>query len=165
MYPLARSCSSDTRGCSAKLAFVSGRFRRRGQMQMRRSRTRTWATRLGLLALAINALVPVHLAFDLAEILGPSARCDAHAEVDGIERNLLALLSGHRDADGRSDEHGKHHACPVCSALGALASFAPSAPSVLWMPPPAGLPAVSCVVQSGRIAVSAAYRARAPPVS
>jgi len=132
---------------------------------MRGRRTRIWATRLGLLALAINALVPVHLAFDLAEILGRSAQCDAHAEVDGVERNLLAVLSGHRDAHGRSDEHGKHYACPVCSALGAFASFAPSAPSVLWMPPPARLPAVSCVVQSARIAVSAAYRSRAPPIS
>ena len=36
-------------------------------MRMRMWRGRNWAARLGLLALVLNALVPVHLAFDLAE--------------------------------------------------------------------------------------------------
>src|SRR5690242_14609331 len=40
---------------------------RRARMRARYWRGRIWAARLGLLALALNALVPVHLAFDLAE--------------------------------------------------------------------------------------------------
>ncbi|MBO0736683.1 MAG: hypothetical protein J2P48_08955 [Alphaproteobacteria bacterium] len=133
-------------------------------MQLRKWRTKIWAARLSLLALALNALVPVHLAFDLAEVLGPSAECGACPEPDGVDRNVVALLAGHRDADHRSDEHSKHFGCPVCSALAAFASFVPpAAPPALWVPPPARLPAFSCVVHFGRIAVAAAYRSRAPP--
>ena len=85
-----------------------------------------WAAWLGLLALAVNALVPVHLAFDLAEALAP-ARHSAGEEAGSAERHLLALLSGYREAESPADEHGKHehghrdhHGCPVCSAFGAL---------------------------------------------
>ena len=57
-----------------------------------------WAAWLGFLALAVNALVPAHLAFDLAEALAP-ARHSAGEEAAGVERQLLALLSGHREAE------------------------------------------------------------------
>ena len=86
-------------------------------MRARPWRGRIWAARLGLLALALNALVPVHLAFDLAEAFEPAQHCGTHVEAGGAERRLLAMLSGHPEADGTSDEHGKHHACPVCGAL------------------------------------------------
>ena len=132
-------------------------------MRTRQWRGRIWAARLGLLALALNALVPVHLSFDLAESLGP--QCGAHGAVDGAERRLLALLSGHREAGGASDEHGKHHACPVCSALGALAGFAPPAPTALLALFPVGLPTAHSVVQTERVGAPAAYRSRAPPVA
>ena len=134
-------------------------------MRARKWRSRIWAARLGLLALALNALVPVHLAFDLAEGFEPAPQCGAPVEVGGTERLLLALLSGHREADGTSDEHGKHHACPVCSALGALAGFAPPAPTALLVPSPARLPAALFVIQAERVGAPAAYRSRAPPVA
>jgi hypothetical protein len=136
-------------------------------MRARRWRGRIWAARLGLLALALNALAPVHLAFDLAEASEPAHQCDAHAEVDNAERHLLALLSGHRDADGTSHEHGKHHgtACPVCSALGALAGFVPPAPTALSLPLPAGLPSTLAIIQGEPVGDSAGYRSRAPPIA
>jgi hypothetical protein len=134
-------------------------------MRARQWRGRIWAARLGLLALALNALVPIHLAFDLAEAFEPAHQCGAQVQVGGAERRLLALLSGHRETDGTSDEHGKHHACPVCSALGALASLAPPAPTALLAQFPVGLPTAHSVIQAERAGAPAAYRSRAPPVA
>jgi hypothetical protein len=61
------------------------------------------------------------------------------------------------------DEHGKHHACPVCSALGALAGFAPPAPTALLDLFPVGLLTTHFVVQAERVGDPAGYRSRAPP--
>ncbi len=134
-------------------------------MRARQWRGRIWAARLGLLALALNALVPVHLAFDLAEAFEPAQQCGTHVEAGGVERRLLAMLSGHPEADGTSDEHGKHHACPVCGALGALAGFAPPAPTALLALFPVGLPTAHSVIQAERAGAPAAYRSRAPPLA
>jgi hypothetical protein len=133
-------------------------------MRVRQWRGRIWAARLSLLALAVNALVPVHLAFGIAEVLGAPPQCSAHVEAGGVERLLLALLGGHRDAGGTSDEKSKHHACPVCGALGALAGFAPPAPAVLSALSSGGLPHAHSVIQAERAGPPAAYRSRAPPV-
>ena len=133
-------------------------------MRLRTWRGRIWAARLGLLALALNALVPIHLAFDIAEAL-EAPQCSAHASVDNGERHLLARLAGHRDANGKSDEHGKHHACPVCSALGSLAAFAPPSETALSAPLPAALPTPHFLVQTERFGARAAYRSRAPPLT
>ena len=133
-------------------------------MRMRTWRGRIWAARLGLLALALNALVPIHLAFDIAEAL-EAPQCSAHAEVDNAEWHVLALLAGHHDANGKSHEHGKHHACPVCSALGSLAAFAPPAATALSAPAPATLPTAHFLVQTERSGPAAAYRSRAPPLT
>ena len=59
-------------------------------MRARKWRGKIWAARLGLLALALNALVPVHLAFDLAEAFEPAHQCGTNVEVDNRERQLLA---------------------------------------------------------------------------
>ena len=131
---------------------------------MRTRRGKIWIAGLGLLALVLNALVPIHLAFDIAETL-EAPQCSAHAQVDNAERGLLALLSGHRHANGKSDEHGKHHACPVCSALGALAAFVPPASAALSGPAPTDLPTAHFVVQTQRFSVPAAYHSRAPPLT
>jgi len=134
-------------------------------MRLRTWRGRIWGARLGLVALALNALVPIHLAFDIAEAL-EAPQCSAHhTEVDNAERHLLALLAGHHDANGKSDEHGKHHACPVCSALGSLAVFAPPAATALSAPTPGDLRTAHFLVQTERIGAPAAYRSRAPPLT
>jgi hypothetical protein len=78
---------------------------------------------------------------------------------------LLALVSGHRDADGKSHEHHKHRACPVCSALGSLAGLAPPSPTALPVPLPTGLRATLSVIEGQSVGAPAAYRARAPPLA
>jgi hypothetical protein len=130
-----------------------------------------WAAGLGLLALALNALVPVHLAFDLAEALAPVQNYPAHDGAGGTERQLLALISGHREAEKPADEHGKdghshhHHDCPVCGALGALVGFALATPVVLPTPLPTTLPAAPPSVQHRAAGTPAGYRSRAPPTA
>ena len=131
---------------------------------MKTWRGRTWAARLGLLALALNALVPIHLAFDIAEAI-EAQQCSAHAEADNAERHLLALLIGHHHANGKAEEHTKHHACPVCGALGALTSFVPPAATVLLIPALANLPTAHFLVQTERFSAPVAYRSRAPPLT
>jgi hypothetical protein len=167
LYPPSRSCSGYARGCPVKLEFFSGRFYRRDQMQVKRWRTRIWSTRLSLLALALNALVPVHLAFDLVEALRPACQA-AHEEADTAERHLLALISGHREAECQADEHGRHghshhHECAVCSALGTLAGLTAPALVVLSAPAPAALPAALPLDQHKAFGTLAGYRSRAPP--
>jgi hypothetical protein len=131
---------------------------------MRTRRGKIWATRLGLLALVLNCLVPIHLSFDIAEAV-EAPQCSAHAYVDNPERHLLALLIGHHGANGKAEKHGKHHACPVCGALGALAGFVPPASVALLIPGPADLPTAHLLVQTERFSAPAAYRSRAPPLT
>jgi hypothetical protein len=123
-----------------------------------------WAAWLGLLALAVNALVPVHLAFDLAEVLAP-ARQSADEEAGGTERHLLALLSGHREAESPADEHGRHHhpGCPVCSAFGALTGLALPMPVLLPAANATGLTAALPATEIEPAGTPVGYRSRAPP--
>jgi hypothetical protein len=128
-----------------------------------------WAAWLGLLALAVNALVPVHLAFDLAEALAP-ARQSADEEAGDAERHLLALLSGYREAESPADEHGKHehghrdhHGCPVCSAFGALTGLALPTPVLLPFADAAGLAAPLPASEIEPAGNPVGYRSRAPP--
>jgi hypothetical protein len=131
-----------------------------------------WAAWLGVLALVVNALVPIHLAFDLAEAGGAAhphgahSHSHAHSQPRSVEWLVLARLSGHNEPHGKSHEHGKGHAtaCPVCSAIGTLAGFAPAAVIALPLPPPATLPVVLAAIGGEPSSVALAYRSRAPPV-
>lgn len=120
-----------------------------------------------MVALALNALVPVHIAFDLAEALGAAPGRVAHADARGAEWSILARLVGHAEANGKSREDGKAKAppCPVCSALGALAGFAPPDAVFLAAPPPAAMPAALAAIGAESAGVSLAYRSRAPPAA
>jgi Protein of unknown function (DUF2946) len=126
-----------------------------------------WGAWLGLLALALNALVPVHIAFDVADALSPpSGRASGRAH--GLEWRALALLTGHADAVGKSDNHGKQHHvdCAVCSALGTLAGFAPAAAVVVPLPAAFATATVAAAPAEAPIrAPAAAYLSRAPPLS
>jgi hypothetical protein len=130
-------------------------------------RGRTWVAWLGLLALALNALVPVHLAFDLAEVFAP-ARHAADDEADSAERHLLALLSGHREAENPAHKHGRHghghhHECAVCSAFGALTGLALPAPMLLHVGDATGLAAAPPATETEPAGTAPGYRSRAPP--
>jgi hypothetical protein len=138
-------------------------------MQVKTRETRIWSTRLSLLALVLNALVPVHLAFDLAEALRPACQA-THDESDSAERHLLALISGHREAECQADEHGRHghshhHECAVCSALGTLMGLAAPPLVVLSVAAPAALPAALPLDQHIAFGTFGGYRSRAPPVA
>jgi len=124
------------------------------------------AALLGLLALALNALVPVHLAFDLVEAVAAGRPHTAHDRATDLERDLLALLSGHRD--GAHHHHGKHRGtdCPTCNSLGSIAALA--VPVAAALPLPAisatAVPAATSGGEAHRVA-AASYRPRAPPLS
>jgi hypothetical protein len=75
------------------------------------------------------------------------------------------LLSGHHGAKGKSDEHGKHHACPVCSTLGALAGFVPPTLIALSVPLRAALPATLSLAENEPVGAPTAYHSRAAPLA
>lgn len=138
-------------------------------MRPDRLRLITLSAWLGVVALAINALVPVHLAFDLAHDLEAAAqREDSGAADHDLSWRLLALITGHIDADHTSDGHDKHHhtGCAVCSSLGTLASFAPV--SAILLPVPIRIDALvllTAITSDPLAAPAAAYRSRAPPIA
>jgi Protein of unknown function (DUF2946) len=130
-------------------------------------RRATGAVWLAVVALALNALVPIHLAFDLAEALAPFHHDAAFGHEDSVERRVLALLSGHLSEDHETHHRGHAHgaACPVCSALGAIAGFAAPAPFVLPTPALAARSQAVFPAPAVRfVGVAFAYRSRAPPV-
>lgn len=126
-----------------------------------------WAARAGILALALNALVPVHLAFDFAEDLAPARHGGADPEHHTIEWRVLAALIGHsaHDADD-TDDHGHHHdaTCPVIAAFGALTGLVTATVPTIAQPIAVAIldPPTPDAFQSADTP-SVAYRSRAPP--
>jgi GAF domain-containing protein len=141
--------------------------RMRGRI-LARSRRRVgvrWAARAGILALVLNAFVPIHLAFDLGEALAPAH----HDERHGLEWRAIAALIGHaaNDADD-DDDHGHHHeaTCPVIAAFGALTGLVTA--TVPTLAQPIAVAVVHSAVASEAAVVlvrAAAYRSRAPPLA
>jgi Protein of unknown function (DUF2946) len=119
---------------------------------------------LAMLALLLDALVPIHLSFDLVDALNASNAHGSHTRVEP-SHELLAKLVGH---EGRPDRHGgDHHRtnCAVCSSVSTLAGFAAPLPTILPAPNTAAQPvvlAMRLVALSG--AFPASYRSRAPPL-
>jgi hypothetical protein len=126
---------------------------------------------LGVIALGLNALVPVHLAFDLAHALAPDRPGAAAAADHDFVRCLLTLLTGHHDEDedqsSSGPEHHHHHDdCAVCGAIGALAGFAPVTVVLPAVPIGAYLPVPPAVVAAApRTVCVVAYHSRAPPIA
>jgi Protein of unknown function (DUF2946) len=128
---------------------------------------------LGVIALSLDALVPIHLAFDLAHALETAAHRggSSAAERDFSER-LLTLVTGHHDEDtasgGKTSSPDKHHHpdCAVCSSLGTLAGFAPAAIVPPSIPIRVEAPILLAAIASEPPAAPAtAYRSRAPPIA
>jgi hypothetical protein len=129
-------------------------------MKLRELRRTIWAVWLGMAALGLNALVPIHAAFDLAEATGKTGH--------GLEWRLFALASGHGEDAGKPDTHRTHHGhatvCAVCSAAAALAGFAGAAAIPLPAPYAGGAPATFAVAPDKPDGTfTAAYLSRAPP--
>ena len=135
-------------------------------MRPHRLRLRAIAAWLGIVALGFNALVPVHLAFDLSHAFETGHRHAGENAAHGLAWSVLTLLTGHdehRDPTG-SHHHHRHADCAVCGALGTLAGFAPAAAAILALP--VRLEAPTLIVAAGErphAAPPAAYRSRAPP--
>lgn len=126
-----------------------------------------WGARLGVLALALFSLVPIHLAFDLCEWAHEQHPGSDAARYHGAQWHLLARLTGHEDSGTTPDEHGKgHDDCPVCSALGTLVGFSVTASPVL--PVAVAVSTSSFVLPADDRPVNilpAVYRSRAPPLA
>lgn len=137
-------------------------------MRPGRLRLRVMAAWLGVLALALDALVPVHLAFDLAHAAAPTRHRERPADRDFIAV-LLTLVTGHHDAAGAGGAPERHHRgdhCAVCGAAATLAHFAPAAAVLLWPPAFAGVPKPAPpAAETPRPLAFVAYRSRAPPLA
>ncbi|MGH7048416.1 MAG: DUF2946 family protein [Stellaceae bacterium] len=138
-------------------------------MRRRGARLALIAAWLGVIALGLDAIVPVHLAFDLAErVAAVTHQAGAVAAERGFSWRLLALLSGHRAGDDSPDHGGKHHRvdCAVCSSLGTLAGFAPT-PVLPFVAPlaVAAAPPRLLIARAPHQVAAAAYRSRAPPIA
>ena len=142
-------------------------------MRPNRVRLGAIAAWFGVIALSLDALVPIHLAFDLAHAFNAAAhRGHAAAAGHDLSWRLLALITGHNDEDapsgGKASGRGKHHHadCPVCSSLGTLAGFAPAAAVPLSVPICIEAPIQIAALDSAPHAATAvAYRSRAPPIA
>ena len=136
-------------------------------MRSVRPKVNSIAAWLGICALILNALVPIHLAFDLADALDNGHREHVgHHHHHGSRDGLLAALVGHRHSDGNSEGQSKHpHPdCAVCGTLGAIGGFAPA--SAIAVPVPTlvdALPAPDATTGDFRGLFHVAYRSRAPP--
>jgi hypothetical protein len=121
----------------------------------------------GAIALGLNALVPIHLAFDLADAIEPANH--APTEAAGLDVQLLALLCGHQaDSDHhrhhQDDKPGSHHGCAVCAAVTTLVALALPATATLHLPKATAVqPAAAAAVAAPSAILAAAYRSRAPP--
>jgi hypothetical protein len=139
------------------------------QMRPKRLRLGAIAAWLGVIALGLNALVPIHLAFDLAEALEAGAYHHTTENAGhGLEWRVLALVIGHDDDADKPDAHGRHHHpdCAVCGSLGTLAGFAPAVAAVLPLPLRIEVPTpVGAARSEPHAAPPAAYRSRAPPIA
>ncbi len=131
-----------------------------------RPRVNSIAAWLGICALILNALVPIHLAFDLADALenGHAEHVGDHHH--GSRHGLLAMLVGHRHTDGKSEGQPTHRHldCAVCGTLGAIGGFAPATAIAVPVPTLAhASPPVAATTDGIRGLSHAAYRSRAPP--
>jgi hypothetical protein len=138
-------------------------------MQPNRLRLGAIAAWLGVIALSLDALVPIHLTFDLAHTFETTTHREASGPAEhDFSWRLLALVTGHQDADGKARSHVKHHRhdCPVCSSLGTLAGFAPAATAPLSVPIRVETPILLATIASEPPGAPAtAYRSRAPPIA
>jgi hypothetical protein len=120
---------------------------------------------LAMLALLLDALVPIHLSFDLVDALN-TGHAHGGLNAGAPSHELLAQLVGH---EGHPHQHGRDHHhrtdCAVCSAASTLAGFAAPSPVMLPAPNTVAQPvllAMACTAFAGSF--PAPYRSRAPPL-
>jgi hypothetical protein len=126
-------------GCAPGAAAGSGLME--FAMRLNRLRLKAIAAWLSVTALGLHALVPIHLAFNLAAASSRSLECGRQAvapyDVHDASWHLLALLTGRAEGSDHPDpRHGAHQPAQwaVCGALVTLAGFAPAASAILPLP-------------------------------
>jgi hypothetical protein len=140
-------------------------------MRPLRLRVGAIAAWFGVVALALNALVPIRFVYGLAFGFVDAREC-GHYEGQAVARQdpgwwVLALLTGYDETRDPSHAHkGLHPAAgAICGVVGSLADFVPAAatatPSPLRFAELRRSPAASENLPSGTVA--AAYWSRAPP--
>src|SRR5215469_13040530 len=90
---------------------------------------------LGVMALGLNALVPIHLAFDIAHALA-AGDPDDHSDDRDFVGCLLTLVVGHQEDENQSPpQKGHHHeGCGVSGSIGSLTGLAPVTATFLAVP-------------------------------
>jgi hypothetical protein len=139
---------------------------------MRRSRPRAGAIAawLGVIALCLDMLVPIHFAFGLATGVADAREC-GHYEGSAPPSHdaawwALALLTGQQPGTDPSHSHAGFHpaAAVFCGATGVLAGFTPPIAAALPVPPQLENPRATIVVATNPAqTLPAGYRSRAPP--
>lgn len=129
-------------------------------MPLARHRAGLGAAWLGILALSLNLLIPIHLILDLGDVRDDEPSSPIQAD------NFLAALVGHREGGGElpGGDH-RHVNCAVCGTLAALTGIAPTAGIALPMP---GVTPAIVRAPAGigypTPAPPPPYRSRAPPL-
>ena len=142
-------------------------------MRPNRVRLGAIAAWLGVIALSLDALVPIHLAFDLAHAFNAAAhRGHATAAEHDFSWRLLALVTGHNDEDAPS---GGKAAAAASTTTRIVRSAVRSAPLPALPRPPLFRYrfrfAIEAPVQIAALdsaphaAPAVAYRSRAPPIA
>jgi hypothetical protein len=141
------------------------------EMQKKRRRPGALGLWLGVLALTLNALAPIQLAFGMALTLADARQCghreSAAAELHGPGRWAIAVLTAGSSVKEPFQSHKGLHPVTgaVCSLVAAPTGFIASSPAV--MPLPALSFGVHLRPTAAEISAQAAhsdYRSRAPPV-
>lgn len=138
----------------------------RGTFAMGRTRLKmAMAAWLGVITLGFNALVPIHLAFDLAHSLTADDHDDHGGDHDFV-RCLLTLVIGHHEDEDQTPSHKGHHheGCAVCASIASLAGLAPAAAMFLAGPVLVYGATPELIDRAApRTAPLTAYHSRAPP--
>jgi hypothetical protein len=140
-------------------------------MRRRRPRLAFIAAWLGVIALGLDALVPIHLAFGLAIGFADAHEC-GHYEGSAPRSHdpawwALALLTGHEPGTDPSRSHAGFHpaATPFCGPAGIAVGFTPPTSAALPPPPQLEKPRATVTAEADPALPSAcAYHSRAPPV-
>lgn len=121
--------------------------------RLRKLRLGAW---LGVLAVALNAALPIHFAVDIVHAA-------SHARAEALRTTAGAAPHRHDHPAGGGHRHDG--ACPICaSGVAAVATATLPTPAPLVLPPAAAIEIAMADVGGGvRHAALAPYAPRAPP--
>jgi hypothetical protein len=136
---------------------------------MVRSRSRpkriAFAAWLGLLALAVQSLIPVLLAAEI-EVASTQSGKSVFTLCPFGHIHVAQGAAGDGKAPASTDDEDQGTVCPICIALQAAPPF--TAPPPVALPLPAALPLEIVLAEarpSATNVTTAAYRSRAPPLA